>query len=572
MSLETRAFDSIRLTQLTDSGKAGVAAISPDGRYLAYSAQDAAGREALWLRQLGTGSEVQILPASEKLAPFEVTFTPDAEFLYYVSFGSESVAGEIDPRALYRIPTLGGAAQRVLDNVTWVRVSPDGGRLAYVKMAQVESTMTWTLCTAHIDATDERCLATRKAPEGLSHVAWSPDGTSIATLAWAQGGLSSNILVFDVASGRSRSLAAGTLHLTPSALAWLPDGFLVVAAEDRAGRTAEHQLWLVSDSAGHTRRVTHDLSTYYGFSVTADGRTIVASLIFERANIWVVSADDPRQPRAVTASRQGGDGAFGLDWTLNDRIVFATVAGASSGIWSVRPDGTELRRLTSSAGYDMLPSVSPDGRVVVFMSRLKDRSEAWRMDTEGGSARLLARIDPGTSRISFTPDGNWLLGSSQRGIWKMPATGGEPTAVLAADSSSVPPQFGPRAVSPDGRSVWGTFRPKEDSPALSGAIVSIDGPQRWRELKLGDGALLTLCWTRDGKALSYSGDAGGTPADHSESNILVQPVASGPVRQVTAFKDEDIINHAWSRDGRRLAVSRATQASDLVMITDERKQ
>ena len=569
----SRPFESIRLTQLTDSGRAGVAAISPDGRYLAYSAQDAAGREVLLLRQLATGSEVQIAPTSVAATPFDVTFTPDAQFLYYVSFGRAPVAGEIAPRALYRLPTLGGASHRILDGVTWVRVSPDGGRLAYVKIAQVQSTAAWTLCTARVDATDERCLATRKDPESLSHVAWSPDGNRIATLARAQGGSSPSILVFDLAGGSSRSISAGTLRLSTSGLAWLPDGFLVVAAEGREGSTAESQLWLVSDADGHVRRVTHDLNAYYRVSVTADGRTIVASLVFDRANIWIVSSDDPRQPRAVTFSRQGGDGALGLDWTPDDRIVFATVAGADgAGIWSVRADGAELRRLTSSAGYDMFPAVSPDGRVVVFMSRLKDRTEAWRMDTDGGSARLLARIDPGTSRISFTPDGNWLLGSSEHDIWKMPATGGEPTPVLAGDSSSVPPQFWPRAVSPDERSVWGTFRRKADSPALSGAIVSIDGRQRWRELKLGDGALSTLCWTRDGKALSYSGDVGGSPPGHPGSNILVQAVAGGPGRQVTAFTDEAILSHAWSRDGRRLAVSRATQASDLVMITDEKKR
>jgi len=88
-----RSFESIRLSQLTDSGRTGVAAIAPDGRYLAYSTQDEAGREVLWLRQVGTGSEVQIVPVSAKVAPFEVTFAPDAEFLYYVSFGGRVSRG-----------------------------------------------------------------------------------------------------------------------------------------------------------------------------------------------------------------------------------------------------------------------------------------------------------------------------------------------------------------------------------------------------------------------------------------------------------------------------------------------
>ena len=234
--------------------------------------------------------------------------------------GGESVAGEIAPRALYRIPTLGGPAQRILDDVTWVRVSPDGGRLAYVKMAEQANLTTRALCTASVDGTDERCLATRKAPERLAYVAWSPDGRRIATLASAQGDSSPSILIFGLATGRSRSLAAGTLRLWASGLAWLPDGFLVAGAGD-GGRSAvnESQLWLVSDPEGQVRRVTHDLNTYSNFSVTADGRTIVANQDSHRANLWVVSSDAPGQSRAVTVNRRGIDGIRGLDWSRDGR-------------------------------------------------------------------------------------------------------------------------------------------------------------------------------------------------------------------------------------------------------------
>jgi dipeptidyl aminopeptidase/acylaminoacyl peptidase len=166
------------------------------------------------------------------------------------------------------------------------------------------------------------------------------------------------------------------------------------------------------------------------------------------------------------------------------------------------------------------------------------------------------------------------LSRRQRGVSKLPATGGEPIPLLVADSPSLPAQFRPQAVSPDGLWVWGTFRPKAESPAASGAIVSIDGRQKWRELRLGNehGAVWSLSWTRDGKALSYVTSAGGATPGSSVSNIWLQPVDGGPARRITAFKDEMITGHAWSRDGRRLAVLRGTWRSDLVMITSEEKK
>src|SRR5262249_18316224 len=53
------AGNQIEVTPLTRTGTTGTAAISPDGRYIVYSAREA-GRESLWLRQLSSSSAQQI--------------------------------------------------------------------------------------------------------------------------------------------------------------------------------------------------------------------------------------------------------------------------------------------------------------------------------------------------------------------------------------------------------------------------------------------------------------------------------------------------------------------------------
>jgi len=70
-------------------------------------------------------------------------------------------------------------------------------------------------------------------------------------------------------------------------------------------------------------------------------------------------------------------------------------------------------------------------------------------------------------------------------------------------------------------------------------------------------------WTPDGQAIAY------VPIDEP-SNIWIQPLDGRSKRQLTTFTDREITSSAWSPGGKRLAVSRATVLSDLVLIREVR--
>src|SRR5262249_14428597 len=55
---------NMNIAQVTTSGNAGAAALSPDRRYIVYVLRDGA-QESLWVQQLATGSNVQILPPDQ---------------------------------------------------------------------------------------------------------------------------------------------------------------------------------------------------------------------------------------------------------------------------------------------------------------------------------------------------------------------------------------------------------------------------------------------------------------------------------------------------------------------------
>jgi len=74
-------FEKFTVTQVTNSGKAAGAAISPDGRYV-LSVMDDNGLQSLWLRNVPTGSDTQVLPPSASHYA-SLAFSPDGNYIYF---------------------------------------------------------------------------------------------------------------------------------------------------------------------------------------------------------------------------------------------------------------------------------------------------------------------------------------------------------------------------------------------------------------------------------------------------------------------------------------------------------
>ena len=146
-------FDRVEVRRLTTTGTALSAAISPDGRFIVH-VQDEDGQQSLWMRQIATGSNVQIAPPSED-SYLGLAFSPDANFLFF----SRGPSG-VDP-SLYQMPVLGGPARRILDRVGRLAFSPDGARIAFLRR---ESPSVF-LMTVNVDGTDVKELARVAAPD-----------------------------------------------------------------------------------------------------------------------------------------------------------------------------------------------------------------------------------------------------------------------------------------------------------------------------------------------------------------------------------------------------------------------
>jgi serine/threonine protein kinase len=78
-------FQNFTITQVTNTGKAQEAAISPDGKYV-LNVQNDNGMQSLWLRNVPTGSDTQIVPPAAAVYR-SLAFSPDGNYVYFRKAG-----------------------------------------------------------------------------------------------------------------------------------------------------------------------------------------------------------------------------------------------------------------------------------------------------------------------------------------------------------------------------------------------------------------------------------------------------------------------------------------------------
>jgi Tol biopolymer transport system component/DNA-binding winged helix-turn-helix (wHTH) protein len=541
-------FQTMKHTRLTTSGKVFNAAISPDGNYVVYAAVEGS-RQSLWIRQTGTQSQVQIVTPAE-VTYTGLTFTPDSKYIYY-----SVVSRDFPDRALFQVPTLGGATKKVLENLRAnpVSFSPDGRQFCFVRFAPGKES---TLIIVNADGSGERKLFEHKASGTMRFPAWSPDGQRIAFVEEDYANNNCALFEVQVADGSTRPLTAQRWFRIVG-LAWLSDGsgliMLCGAAEERVV-----QIWRLPYPAGEAMRVTNDPRIYEWLSLTADSRTLAAVTFQTEANIWLAPVSDSGRARPVTSG--SGIDETCVSWTPDGRIVYHSDASGTDDIWMMDADGSNRKQLTNNARINQCPVVSPDGGSIVFLSDRTGSPHLWRMNLDGGDQRQMTNGPGGEQNPQFSPDGRWIVYRTNLGkptVWKLPASGGDP--VQLTDKFSLAP-----TVSPDSRLVAYIFRNENDPLGI--AIAPLEGGEPIKTFALPPSLpfVTFIRWTHDGRAFAYIETRDGV------SNIIAQPIDGGQPVSLTDFREGRIFSFAFSPDGKQLALSRGATDRDVVLIKDFR--
>jgi serine/threonine protein kinase/Tol biopolymer transport system component len=550
-SKPVESFSKTKVSRLTTNGQANAAAISPDGKYVAH-AQGGRGQQSLWLRHIATGSDTQIIPASQ--ADYTtLDFSPDGSYIYFLRW-------ETNENVLYRVPVLGGTMQKLGNDVDAIKLSPDGRQLAMMRGYPPKDEGILSIVNA--DGTGEQNIITHSQRDMYPAVAsvfgpaWSPDGgTIIYALRKDVGGKRYWNLMSVRLKDKAEQQFTNQKWTALGQVAWLPDGSgLVIAAADEESYPSR-QIWFVSYPEGSARRITNDTNSYNGISLTGDSTALVTVQTEKNLNVWIAPAND--SAKAVQITSNNYDGYYGLTWTPDGRILYTTRIGARSTIWIMNADGSNQKQLTADASNNSRPVVSPDGRYIVFISSRAGNPSLWRMDIDGGNPKQLSEgILAG--RPDITPDGKWVVYSDTEGgqarLWKVAIEGGERVPVTNYTS-------GLACVSPDGKQLVISFIDEQATPRRwRFGIIPVEGGTPAKVFDFNNPFGQWVTWSGDGRSLTYIDTRAGV------SNLLSQPVDGGKPTPLTAFKSELIFNYAFSRDRKQLAVARGRETSDVVLI------
>jgi DNA-binding winged helix-turn-helix (wHTH) protein/Tol biopolymer transport system component len=385
-------------------------------------------------------------------------------------------------------------------------------------------------------------------------------------------------------------------------LGWVPDIWL---APIPAGEPA-----LLVRSASAASTSPDGLSLVYS-AVTPGGTSIRvrhqdgSEVEVAGRGFWPRWSPDGEWIAYATSDPEGGDGTlhvvrpdgsgdhelstrasqlYGLCWTPDgERVIFASEEAGPSAIYSVAVTGGEPIAVTRGPGGSSCPTMSPDGRSLVFDFDQR-RWYLYLAPEPGGSMRRVL-VEPGMTAAALSPDGGriaiaqgaeaqspavtvldvdtrkrrtlsgmtasavawWPDGRSllvaaaapdgiSNWIWRLPAAGGLPEPVLKGEVSWEWP-----SASPDGTRI-AAARVSETASEL--VVLDL---QRNDERVLARGASIRMpTWSPDGRLLAWSG--AWRPDDLISGGIWVCPVEGSTPRRLVV----DGARPVWEADGEHL--------------------
>jgi serine/threonine protein kinase len=542
---------TMHISKLTENGAASNGALSPDGRYLAYFKRGE--HPSLWMKQIATGSEAQVVPPGTGNFRYRPTFSPDGNYIFYEHSDPENE----DETLLYSVPSLGGTPQRLLGDVgTAVSFSPDGKQLVFVHHDAGEKNS--EIVFANSDGSNRHAIP--EPPDlgvGGSSVSWSGDGKYIAV---AEYNLSSSnlgsVLVVTPSGALVKSFPLGALV---DGIAWLPDSsgmFLEVRSRESNFRK---QIKFQPYPSGELQNVTNDLNEYQDITITADGKSLATIQEQKSVGIYIGAApakwpgDITVSSTPVTTGQAEGDW---LQWSSDGKLFFDDQDFHGFRMNSDGSSRTRVPDRDTSAAYPI-----PCGPEAFIYATLRDNNlNLFRFTVASGETKQLT-FERDAEWPVCTTDGKTLYYNDNFAfaLKRVPAMGGTPEVVATNSGQGV-------ALSPDEkRTAYYQFSGSGSSHKVVVVVQDIDGGNK--TVLSSEGIVHRPWWSPDGHALIVEKRSG------AGTNLFYQSLNGGKITQLTHFDTEPlwVAAYALSPDGKQIAISRSrVNDSDLVMFSNFR--
>jgi len=366
-----------------------------------------------------------------------------------------------------------------------------------------------------------------------------------------------------------------------------PDGRRVVFRGERDGRTG---LWLLDLESKVPRQLTQlpDPMGYEGNAAwSPDARVIAFARALPdsatqrwRSNILLLDVASGTIRELSIAGIPNPEVSDPV-WVRGGKQIAFVARNVRSGrggrIWIVDASGGQASPVTGDSVQALAPAFTSDGRRMAYFAQDYDgRMQVWLQEIDGGhtasgsAIRVTNHADVTPTRIRWFPDGSALSYSADGRLWKLAASGGQPSEIRFIAELSLPrPQH---ALSPTRFPEPGHLEPAR---GFMGLALSPDG-RRIGVLALGKLWIIpvggspravatvpfeatSLAWSPDGAEVAWSAGVAG------EEDLLATDLTTGVTRRVTALPGREAYP-AYSPDGRYLAFVHAQEDGVLRVV------
>jgi DNA-binding winged helix-turn-helix (wHTH) protein/Tol biopolymer transport system component len=550
-----------KLTANSSENKIHSAAVSPDGKYLAYTDDT-----STYLKLISTG-ETHTVPLPPDFSPrihIDAWF-PDGSHLLVSHQEQLAKQGNGLPgigHSLWSISVFGGSPRHLADDGAGGSISPDGSHIAFQRSDFGREE--WVMRS---DGTEQVKVAADKS-SWVGSPKWSPDGNRIAYIRMAQTYTTreSSLEVSEWRKHNAQTILSEN-NLGPS-LYWLPNGFIVYTVGDTENQQGA-SLWMaLPPASGNTlaspKRLTRGIGWINQVTGSADGK-ILAFLRENTVSSVYVGTLAPDGTHLLAHSKLTLDENQNLPfaWTPDSKAVFfSSNRNGSSEIFKQTTDQSLAENVVTSSEVLLQPRVTPDRSELLYISTPKSSdqktpSSIFAVPITGGPARLLLR-DVGIWNVECSP-----LPSA---ICLYSTMTGNTSQTFRFDvqtgKHSGPPQIDPScnwSLSPDGLKRALVCDGEKGTIRLRSTLT---GETRKLTIKGWD-ELGSVVWSADGRLLF-------AVWQHESDTALLRITLNGKISPLLRSMDPQILAAIPSPDGRSLAIAGASTTRNVWQIEDFR--
>jgi Tol biopolymer transport system component/tRNA A-37 threonylcarbamoyl transferase component Bud32 len=569
-----------KVTRLTaDPGLSDFAALSPDGKLVAYASDRSLdGEPDLYIKQVAGGQPIRL--TSDGAGNTMPDFSPDGSKIVFRS--------DRDGGGVYEIPAFGGDVRLVARDGLNPKFSPDGLQVAYwvgdedVAAAVPGSGTVWV---APVGGPPQRVGPNFTAAR---HPVWSPDGKHLLLIGYtsAKAYEKSAIDWWLVATNGSKAVktgayealsSAGLQTIDPASTAgfpvpacWSPTANTVLFSAASGGN---YNLWEIgiSPSAGRVSGVLNRLTTGAGNDINAScepGGTLAFTNVQSRTDVWSVPFNlDRDSPKGALERITQGPAQRGYASLSNNGryVAFSSDQSGRQNIWIRDLVTGKESSVASSSFVELYPVVNASGTRIAFSVFEKDKRVVY-VSAPGGTPEKLCEGCLRATDWSRDEKTVLVFGGNPYQINVLDLASHQQTPLLKhANYNLLYGRF-----SPDNR--WVSFTVRTEPNRGHIAIAPVDGPK-----PVPESAWITITpseaqdwanWSPDGKTLYFTSSRDGHSClwgqrlDASSHRPVGEAFAVQHLHGRLSYQKE-----GWSAAGDRIGLVLHEEAGNIWMMS-----